>query len=230
MPSRPRRVELEAVGDLRLRRRAEARRPVAVVVFEDEAPCVSARVGRVIPGAGGPVGPVQELGSRVVRVAVVVEEVADSELSDRKSPAAHRPPAGDLVGVLFHALLVISRGERLLQHEASEIDARLGVPHPEGLAVGEPGDAQSAAQTAAAGELRIDVELRALPEPRAEKEGRRDRRLVLRVGAHAVLAGVGRIEVRVPLSHRRHLHVERERATRCGGGVPGVGVAVGSKP
>src|SRR6266851_7747883 len=97
-------VDLEAVGLLRLGRRGEARGPGLGLVLDRYSPCIAARVGRIVPRAGSPIRPVQELRAWLVRVRVVVEDIRNAELPGRDCPPTHGPPAAELVGFVLDRL------------------------------------------------------------------------------------------------------------------------------
>src|SRR5437868_5851448 len=69
-------VESQAVGHARFRGAGIADGPAARVEFMHPAPGVAANVGRIIPCAVVHDAPSQELRSRIVAIAIVVEEVS----------------------------------------------------------------------------------------------------------------------------------------------------------
>src|ERR1700719_3998792 len=84
-------VEARSVRDFGLGRAAIAQRPVFGMKFVDPSPGVTARVGGIVASAVIHGAPTHELGSWVVRIAVVVEEVRDGESSCIDGVTSHGP-------------------------------------------------------------------------------------------------------------------------------------------
>ena len=83
-------VQVGAVRHLGHQGLAEAKRPVAVVIFGDHADGVAAGVGGIVVGAVVVDGPVHELGMTVAATVVEVEEVSHSELARAQFQATDR--------------------------------------------------------------------------------------------------------------------------------------------
>src|SRR5262249_8963513 len=115
--------------------------------------------------------PGEELGARVVAVAVVVGHVGACKLADREGQPRDVAPAGDLVDAVLDLLLLAAEAAGLPEEEAGDVRPRLGDADPGDLAVGEAGDAEGAAETEAAGHLGVEHQLAALPEPGGEEQG-----------------------------------------------------------
>ena len=109
------RVEVEVVGDLGFHERTDAEGPAGIDPFGDGAVGVAARVGRVVPGAGVHQRPVHELGSRVVRVGVVVEKVGGGDLAEGEDETTFVPGAGDLVLVVVDGVLAAAEADGLAE-------------------------------------------------------------------------------------------------------------------
>src|ERR1700674_4840653 len=99
----------------------------------------------------------------------------------------------------------------------------LWAAHAERLPIWKSRDSKRSAQTAAARQLRVDVQLGPLPDPRSDVERRGNGRFAFRIWAQAVLAGVGRVKRRMRLRDGSELEVEigprlasRDRFLRAG--------------
>src|ERR1700751_561659 len=74
-------VEIDSVRDFGHQRFGEANGPPMIVVFEDHAVGVAARVGGVVVGAIVVDGPIEELEVAVVAVGIEIEEIRHGEFS-----------------------------------------------------------------------------------------------------------------------------------------------------
>ena len=106
---------LRSVGDLRFSHDAIPESPFFRMQFLDNSPCVSARVRGIIPCAVVHNAPRHELGSRIVRVAVVVEEIGNRETAGVDGIALHRPFSRQLVFVALLPLLLLAESEIVLR-------------------------------------------------------------------------------------------------------------------
>src|SRR5262249_26552892 len=108
-------------------------------------------------------GPGQELGARVVTIAVVVEQVGGGILSQNKCDAINVALGGDLVRTVLHLLLFAAETERLPYVQPSNIRSWLRNTDPGNLPVGEAGNSECAAEPTATGDLRIKDHLGGVP-------------------------------------------------------------------
>ncbi len=124
-------VEVDAVRNLRHQCFGESRRAPMIVVFQDGAIGVTARVRGVVVRAIVVDRPVQELQVAVGAPGVQVEEIGQVELSDAELDAARGKGCGQmkLVAVGFDAL--IGKRDDLAQHEPRQIGSLLKVECPE---------------------------------------------------------------------------------------------------
>src|SRR5436190_21090705 len=86
-------VESQAVGHARLRGAGIPHGPSARVEFVHPAPRVASNVGWIVPCTVVHGAPSQELRARIVAIAVVVEEIGNSEAPGSDTVAGHRPCA-----------------------------------------------------------------------------------------------------------------------------------------
>ena len=98
VPEYPR-VERELVRLFGLDEAAGLQRPVIAQILEGHSPGVTARVGGVVVGTVRHERPVQELGSRVVAEAVVVENIQHRKVSGGQDQATPIDAAGKLIGI-----------------------------------------------------------------------------------------------------------------------------------
>src|ERR1035438_7170959 len=96
-------------------------------------------------------------------VSVSVEEVDNRELPQGYRDPSRFLPAGELVLVVFHVLLSASQVPHLANEEARQCDFGAGTIHPIDFAVGETCNSQSGAYSFTGKNLRIQVNLGALP-------------------------------------------------------------------
>src|SRR5580698_2688959 len=82
-------VKLRAIGHPRLGGDTVSQGPVPGVKFIDDPPGVAPRVRRIVPGAVVHDAPSHKLRSRIVRIGVVVEVIAERKSSARNRKAGH---------------------------------------------------------------------------------------------------------------------------------------------
>src|SRR6201999_2209403 len=92
-----------------------------------------------------PYRPVHEIGARIVRIAVVVEEIADGKAADDERDPVDVTLARELIGSVLNLFLLATETESLFQIIALGAISRLGGARLLRLAVGKAGDAQRAA-------------------------------------------------------------------------------------
>ena len=76
--------------------------------FMHPAPGVAADIGRIVPGAVVHHCPAHELCARIVRIAVVIEEVGHGETARRDGVALDRTLTGKLVLIAIDGLFLIA--------------------------------------------------------------------------------------------------------------------------
>ncbi len=201
-------VQVELVGLLGFRDERAAHRPFGVVPLDHRAPRVAARVRGVVPGAGAHQRPIEELRARVVRVGVGVEVVDEREFSRDDGQAPRRGGPGRLVRPVVDLFSLAAEAEHLADEQARGRHDGRRVADPVDLPVRLAGDAQRAADAAAAAELGVQVHLGPRDEPHTHEQRRGDRHRLLRVRLQAVLPGVRGREARVSLLDHRRLVVQ----------------------
>src|SRR5450755_3833955 len=87
-------VKAQTIGHSRFSRASVAHRPVPRMKLVDPAPGVAADVGRIIPSAVVHDAPADKLRARIVRVAVVVEEIGHREAAHRHGVAQYGTLSG----------------------------------------------------------------------------------------------------------------------------------------
>src|SRR5271157_2579597 len=230
-------IEGSAVRDCRLREQAISQRPVLRGVVAACAVGVSADVGGVVPGAVVHQGPVEELGARIVGVAVVVHHVGGRKFADGDGQPPHVALASDLVDVVRCPLPPAAAAESLTQKQPRDI--RRGVLDADArrFAIGKTGDAGRSAEAGATCGFGIEYELSVVSFGFAQP-GCKKHRAGHRVGSRlhrlqAFRAGVGRREDVVHLGHdgclrmraipggsrRCHSFQRRNGALALGGGI-----------
>src|SRR5215207_7507277 len=146
-----------------------AQRPVLPVEFDHGSAGEARQVRWKIVGSGGPERPVVEGGAWVVRVGVVVEDVADGELADRERDPVDVARAGHLVRPVLDLLLLSAESDGLAEEvplRSVEGINRAGLLR---LAVDVAAETQGVAEPEAFGPFRVVINLRALPEPSTEE-------------------------------------------------------------
>src|SRR5215207_4941408 len=146
-----------------------AQRPVLPVEFDRASTGEARQVRRKIVGPGGPERPVVEGGAWVVRVGVVVEDVADGEFAGCKRDPVDVARAGHLVRPVLDLLLLSAESDGL----AEEVPLRSveGINRTRFLrfAVHIAAEPERVAEPEALSPFRVEVGLGALPEPSTEE-------------------------------------------------------------
>ena len=198
-------IEGSAVRDCRLHEHAISQRPVRRGVVDGYAVGVSADVGGVVPCAVVHQGPVEELGARIVGIAVVVHHVGSRKFADGDGQPPHVALAGDLVFVVGCPLPPAPEAECLTHIQSRDIRRGVRDADARRFAIGKTGDAGRSAEAPATRGFGIEYDLSVVSfgftEPGCIKHsaghrvGSRLRRL------QAFRAGVGRREDVVHLGH-----------------------------
>src|SRR5579864_4619285 len=162
-------IESRAVGLSWLGGTAISEGPVPGVELVHHAPRVSARVGRIVPGAVIHHSPGHELGAWIVRIGIVVEEIREGETADGNRVASHGAVAGKLVGFALEVLFLRAETEIVRNIEAGNVGLGCGSGHAGQFAVRCVGDAVHAAESAASGNFRIEIELGIITELKPEE-------------------------------------------------------------
>ena len=161
------RIEFRTVRHDRQVEQARAHCPKAPIPFDGCAIGIAPRVRGVIEGAGIDDRPVHEVGAGIVRIFVGVENIADAKLADRDDDPVRGLRARELVDVGIDLLLFAAEIDRLPDEHAGNPCVGNRLADLVGFAAWKSGDAERAAQPEALVDLRIDPELRALPQLRA---------------------------------------------------------------
>ncbi len=186
--------------------------PVGLVQFRARAVGEADSVGGVVEGAGCPDRPVQKVEPRVLRVVVGVEQVMHGHFADLQSDARHVLGAGELAVVAIDLFRGAAEAELLAHEETRRVEARIREARFLRLAVGIAAGAKGVGHAEALQQLRIEVELTALPQAHAEKERRRPGLARLAARRQAVGAVVGCAESGIALVDEGRLAVDFEAA------------------
>ena len=100
------RVEIFAIGNIGHRESAGANRPVLLVQIEHRPVSIPLLIGGIIERAGINQRPIHETDASIVRVGVVVEDVADRKLAERRCRPGNIFLPGHLVGTVRDILLL----------------------------------------------------------------------------------------------------------------------------
>ena len=176
--------------------------------FVDDAPGISARIGRIIPRSVVHQAPSDELRSRIVRIVVVVEKITVGKTPDGDGKPVHRTVAGQLVLVAFHVFDFIAKTKIVCDVESRKVRLGGGGGHARQFAVGRVGQAVDVAESPAPGDLGIEDHLRVVVQAEIEEERRRERHVVLGVRLKAQRTLIGGIKTSVLLANRGGLIVE----------------------
>ena len=166
-------IQHRTVGQGRHQGGCQAQGKIGGHVFEHSARRVAAGVGGVVPATGAHQAPVEELGARVVRVAVLVKVVGNADFAQVHGEVAPGPGAGQLVYVILLRVGTGTQGKDLAQVQTGEVERGRRVADAEGFPVGEASDAPRAAQAAATGHFGVEIQGCPLPQaPPNEERGR----------------------------------------------------------
>lgn len=99
-----------------------------------------------------------KLGTRIVTLAVIVEEIRDREWADNHRITNHRPHAGELILIAFHFFFFPTEADIVGKIQASEIRLGSGGGDSGDFTVGRVGQPVHIAQALAAGDFRIEIE------------------------------------------------------------------------
>jgi hypothetical protein len=143
-----------------------------------------------------------------VRIGVVVEVVADGEAADNEGDAIDVALAGQLVQGVGDLLLLAAEPEGLFEEIALCAKPRKWGAGLLRFPVGKTGQSQRAVDAETLRELGIQIDLAAVPEPRAEKGRRRPCGLQLSAARQAVGARIGRADCGISLRQERRLRVD----------------------
>ena len=130
---------------------------------------VPPRIGRVVERGGVYDGPVQEIAARVVRIAVVIEDINDGELADRQDHVVGRLCSPELVGARAQRAGLAAKVEALAYEGAGQAEVRLCFANLVRFAAGEAGKAQRIVKTEPFVDLRVDIEGPSIPKPNTQK-------------------------------------------------------------
>lgn len=179
---------------------------------------------RVSPGIGGVVErarvdhrPVEEISARVVRMAVDIENVDDTQLAHRDDQSVGGLLRGELVGARVRLASHCAQIDGLSEKRTLQTKVRRLASDLVRLAAREAGEPEGIVQPETLVNLRIEPELRAAPEARAQVE-RRIRGLSANRRRQTVRSGVWSVKPVRLLLGVGCLPVERESRFRCRGG------------
>ena len=100
------RVEIFAIGNIGYQEIAGANRPVLLVQIEHRPVGIPLLIGGIIERAGINQRPIHETNASIVRVGVVVEDVADRKLAERECQPGNIFLPGHLVRTVRDILLL----------------------------------------------------------------------------------------------------------------------------
>src|SRR5208283_5566850 len=136
--------------------------------FERRALRIAPRIGGVVEGAHVDDGPVQEAVARVMRVAIIVEEVDDRIFADGEGQAVGVDRAAEQILSWIDRLAVAAEPDRLAHEIALEAKIGAGMADLVGLGAWKARDAQRVRKAIAFVDLGIDIGLAALPKAHAK--------------------------------------------------------------
>ena len=197
-----------AVGLRRHFEQAGAHGPILPVQLDHGAAGIAGQVGGEVVGRRTPHRPVHEVGARVVRIGIVVEEVAHRKAADNDGHAIDVAFAGKLVRAVGDIFLFAAETEGLLEEVALRADSRKRRARLLRLAVRKAGDAERAVDPEALRQFRIEIQFAAFPQLDAEKGGRGPCRLQLPAGRNAIGPDIGRVDRPIALRQERRLRVD----------------------
>ena len=157
-------VEGDAVGDGGHGEDAVAKRPVAVVIFDNAADSVSARISGIVPRAVVVDGPVEELMVAVAGNVVLIENIRQSHLAgtDFEAPNGHLRGKRKVVAIGF--LHFIGQADGLVDFTAREIGSGSEIWIAHDIEVGKAGEAESFAQAASSCAFKVGDEIGVVPQ------------------------------------------------------------------
>ena len=141
-----------------------------------DSPGVAARVRRIIPRAVVHQPPRHELGSRIVRIVVVVEEIGVGKSPGCDRVADHGPVARQLILVALHVLHLVAETEVVRDVEPREVRLGSGGSDSRQFTVRRIGQSINVAKSPPACDFRIEDQLRALAEAKTEEQRGGERR------------------------------------------------------
>src|SRR5207253_9561316 len=103
---------------------SRSKRALSQVDLLYPAPGITADVGGVVPGSVVHHGPTHKLCPRIMRVAIVIEEVRQREASCGDRVSIKRAPSSQLVRFAFERLFRGTKSEIVGDVEASEVRLR----------------------------------------------------------------------------------------------------------
>ena len=216
-------VEIDLVRHFRQREEADAQGPPILIPLDRAAISIAPGIRRIIVSAGIDDRPVEEIGARIMRIAVGVENIGRRELAGGDDEIVRLPRAGDLVRAVFDFLLRPAQADGKAAESALGLVIRLAPADLVRLAAREAGDTERIAEPEALIDLGIEVELDALPRADAGEQRRIERLAPHAAGVEAVRPAKWRGEGRVVLIDEGRLAVEavpiRRAAVGRGGGV-----------
>ena len=153
--------ERALVGFFGLRKAAEADRPVVMKVFDGDAGGVAARISGIVVGTVRHDRPVHELGSRIMAVGVVVEQVDDRKISGGNYQTSPVHGTGELVRVGLDVLPSSAQADRVACKQPRAIERRPGATGSRDLAVAEPSQSSQSGQRDTDGDFGVEIEFTA---------------------------------------------------------------------
>ncbi|MCY1172097.1 hypothetical protein D9M73_122260 [compost metagenome] len=198
-----------AIGDFGEVEQPGPHRPRPPIPFDRRTRTIAPGVGGIIEAAGIDERPVDEIGARIMRVAVGIEHIADPELAERHHHPVGRPPGGELIERRGRIVARATEIDRLAEEQPLQPEIGIALANLIRLRTGETRDAQRVGQAKALVHFRIDPHLAALPRAHPGIERRVDRFLDL-VRRQAVLPRIRRAKARRALRGEGELAVDGE--------------------
>src|SRR5258708_38830267 len=158
-------VELDAVWNNRQIEQAGPQCPIALIPFNRRPIGVTPGVGRIVEGSGVDQRPVHKVVTGIVRKGDGIENVGDAEFSNRQHHPVRGPRTAHLVEARGDLLGVPAEIEGLPDEGARYPEIRVGIADFVGFTAGESRDSKLGATSEALFDLRIDPDLRAVPQP-----------------------------------------------------------------
>ena len=206
-------IEKDSIGDFGHQYHAKAHGEPMVVVLQDGAIGVPARVRGVVVRTIVVHSPIQELQMAVGTPGVCVKEIDEPELADAKLEAAGGKRGRQAKWSALGGNTVVAEGNDLAHHRACKIGnkTQLGVTHD--VKIGEPRQSKGCAEAMTSGAFDIHEDFCRVRELVTEVKRINFRRGVLRFGVETVWAAVFRREGRMPLKDNVGLARNPERGS-----------------
>jgi hypothetical protein len=118
--------------------------PVLAVELDHRAAGEAGQIGREVISRRGPQRPIGEIGARIVRIGISVEDIADREAASGDGDAVDVALAAELIGGVLDGFLLAAEPEGLAEEVTLRAEPGVGRAALLGLAIGKSGQPQRA--------------------------------------------------------------------------------------